>query len=415
MKIHYYMQFFPGANVPGSQQPMTLARFLADRGHQISVLSSDYNLDTGLSEDPVEYAGPGGGSLKVLRFPSPRGGRGSLVQRLRSYIAFMFTVRREGMKLDQPDVILGSIQPLFTGWAAMQVACKKRVPFLLEVRDLWPDALVVKGAITGWQATPLHWIVNRLYHNAQHIVSITPGIKKELLKKGIAAGKVEVFPNGFDPQSFDVSGESREAIQQRYDWGDDFVAIYTGAHTQVTAVDVIVRAASVLKDREEIRFELFGAGPTKEMVVRLADELELKNIHFHNPVPKSEVPGLLAAADVALMCLFKSPLVHIYFENKFIDYMGAGKPILAAMEGEQAAIIRRWQTGRVVSTFDHESLAHLIAEAADNFAPFAAMGENGRRLVRERFLLPTILDRYAHMLEAVAAGRADTLEAQEPF
>ena len=415
MKIHYYMQFFPGANAPGSQQPMTLARFLADRGHEVTVLSTDYNLDSGLPEDPVEYASPGGGSLKVLRFPSPRGGRGSNVQRLRSYVAFMVTARREGMKLDRPDVILGSIQPLFTGWAAMQVAHKKRVPFVLEVRDLWPDALVVKGAITGWQAVPFHWMVNKLYHNAQRIVSITPGIKKELLKKGIAAGKVDVFPNGFDPQLFDLREESREAVRQRYGWGDDFVAIYTGAHTQVTAVDVIVRAASVLREREEIRFELFGEGPTKEMAVRLAKELELKKIRFHDPVPKSEVPGLLAAADVALMCLFKSPLIHIYFENKFIDYMGAGKPILAAMEGEQAAIIREWQTGCVVPTFDHESLARLIAEAADNFAPFAEMGENGWRLVRERFLLPTILDRYAHMLETVAAGKAAILEAWEPF
>ena len=132
MKIHYYMQFFPGANAPGSQQPMTLACFLADRGHEVSVLSTDYNLDTGLPEDPVEYASPGGGLLKVLRFSSPRGGRGVLVQRLRSYITFMFTVRREGMKLGRPDVILGSIQPLFTGWAAMQVARKKRVLFAIS-------------------------------------------------------------------------------------------------------------------------------------------------------------------------------------------------------------------------------------------------------------------------------------------
>ena len=107
MKIHYYKQFFGSADAPGSQQPITLVRLLAARGHQVSVLSTDYHLDTGLAEDPVEYRSPTGGSLNVFRFPSPRGGHGSLKARLKTYVSFMFTVKREGMKLERPDLIIG--------------------------------------------------------------------------------------------------------------------------------------------------------------------------------------------------------------------------------------------------------------------------------------------------------------------
>jgi glycosyltransferase involved in cell wall biosynthesis len=401
MRIHYYMQYFPGAEAVGSQQPITLAGFLARRGHEVTVFSCDLNLDTGLKERSHSESMENGGSLRIIRIPAPEGGRRSNIERLKAYVLFMFSVKRAGMMAQAPDVILGSIQPLFTGWAAMRVAKKKRVPFMLEVRDLWPDALVVKKAVNPWLAKPLFRMADSLYAGAVKIVSLTPGIKKELVAKGIPSGKISVFPNGFDPSFFELQKGRRDSVRSEYGWNDDFVAIYTGSFTQVTAVDVIVRAAGVLRDRSNIRFELFGKGPTRDAVAGLAEQLGLKNIRFHEPVPKCEVPGLLAAADVALMCLFETPLAHIYFENKFLDYMGAGKPIIAAMEGEQADIIKRHGTGQVVSTYDHEGLARAVMEATGNFAPFAEMGENGRRLVHEQFLLPSIIENYAKAIERV--------------
>jgi glycosyltransferase involved in cell wall biosynthesis len=415
MQIHYYMQYFPGAESPGSRQPFTFSKFLAQRGHQVTVVAADSNLDTGLREEPVDLMVEGGGRLRILRLLSLSGGRGSNAARLKAYLSFMLAAAGRGMLLPRPDVILGSIQPLFTGLAALGVARLRGVPFVLEVRDLWPDALEVKGAMTGWKAVPLHWIANRLYRDADRIVTLTPGIRMELLKKGVSRRKIDVFPNGFDSDLFQTSEGTRAAVRERYGWGNDFVAIYTGSFTEVTAVEVMVRAAAQLLHRQNIRFELFGNGPTKAQVMSLAQSLKLENVHFHDSVPKRETPGLLAAADVALMCLFKSPLIHIYFENKFMDYMGAGKPILAAMEGEQARLIRTYGTGRVVSTFDHEGLARLVEDAALSYGPYANMGENGRKLVYGKLLLPKILDRYIGTLEAVGQNKSFPLSAWSPF
>lgn len=414
MRIQYYKQFFTGPDAPGTQQPRKLVRSLAERGHDVDVVATDFNVYNEQDEPEENFKVAGGGEVRVLRVPSARGLRSSLGARLRTYIGFTLPALRTGLRLEAPDVVVGSIQPLFTASAARWVARRHGAPLVLEVRDLWPDALEAKGAVTGWKAWLLHRVANGLYARADRIVSVTPGIKTELLKKGVAPAKLDVFPNGFDPELFEGAAASRGKVRQRYGWGEQFVALYTGTHTEVTAVDVIVRAAAELRRRQDIRFDLFGHGQTKPQAVELARDLGLENIHFHDPVPKGQVPGLVAAADLGVMTLFESPLIHIYFENKFMDYMGSGLPIVAAMGGHQAEIIQRRGVGRVVASFDHEGLARLVAEAADDPEPYREMGRAGRRLVEESLMLPDVLERYCTVIEQVAVGRGHEVPAWEP-
>lgn len=414
MIIHYYKQFFPGPNSVGPRQPRELARRLAEAGHEVHVITNDFNAYNEAAEPDEHHRGESAGSWRVHRLPTPRNMRASLAARLRTYVTFGARAIRYGLTLPVPQVVIGSIQPLFAGLAALTVAKARGAPMLLEVRDLWPDALVVKGAISRTTAVPLFALADLLYRNAGRLVSLTPGIKKELVKKGVPAGRIDVLPNGFDPSLFALPPNAREHTRARYGWKEQFVALYAGTHTEVTAVDVIVRAAEALRDRPDIRFALFGQGQTKPAAMALAQRAGLRNVSFYDPVPKGEVPSLLAAADVCLMTLFHSPLIHIYFENKLMDYMGAGRAILAAMEGEQAEIIRRYQTGCVAPTFDHMGLARLVREAADGKLPLVEMGQRGQALVRERFLLPNILDVYVERVEAVATGRHKDLVAWEP-
>jgi glycosyltransferase involved in cell wall biosynthesis len=414
MVIHYYKQFYTGPNAPGTQQPRKLVQALAERGHLVEVIATDFNVYNEQDEPEEQIQVAGGGEVRVHRLPSARGLRSSLRARLRTYLGFTWPAVRAGMRLPRPAVVIGSIQPLFTGWAAQWVARRRRVPFILEVRDLWPDALEVKGAVNGWKARLLHLLANRLYARADRIVSLTPGIKAELLKKGVNPVKIDVFPNGFDPELFNLAPETRDEVRQRNGWDDSFVALYTGTHTEVTAVDVIVRAAAELSHRTNIRFDLFGHGQTKPFAMALATELGLTNVHFHDPVPKSQVPGLIAGADVAVMTLFTSPLIHIYFENKFMDYMGSGKAIVAAMGGHQAEIIQRRGTGAVVPSFDHAGLARLVENAADEPDRFETMGRAGRKLVDASLILSDVLDRYCEVVERVAAGEGDRVAPWEP-
>jgi glycosyltransferase involved in cell wall biosynthesis len=299
--------------------------------------------------------------------------------------------------------------------AALWIAQRVGAPFVLEVRDLWPDALVVKKAITHWQSIPLEKIARKLYFSATRVVSLTPGIKHELAKKGVPPGRIDVCPNGFDPASAVGGDDTRVRIRDEMGWGSDFVALYAGTHVEVTAVETIVRAAEILKDVREIRFDLFGSGQRKPDAVALANKFGLENVHFHDPVPKNRVLRLLSAADVGLMTLFRSPLIDIYFENKLVDYMGVGKPILAAMDGLQGRLIEEVGAGQVVPSLDHEGLADLVRAAAFNPNRLAPMGENGRCFVHEHLLLPVIHGEYVRALEDAAEGRGLSVPAWEPF
>ncbi len=417
MRVCYIHQFFAGPDSPGPEQPRSLVKCLASRGHHVDVIACDFNAYNEQTEVPERYEHPSGGSIQVHRLPAPRKLRSSLRNRLTTYCSFAWSAYKFGKRLPRPDVVMATIQPLFAGYSALRLARRWRRPFLLEIRDLWPDALVVKGAISGWQAAPLERLARSLYFGADRIVSLTPGIKSELLAKGVSAGRLDLFPNGCNAAVFAAATPERDRIRSKYGWDGKFVAVYTGAHTEVTAVDAIVRAATHLRGRPDIRIDLFGAGQTKAAAIALARELALDNVHFHDAVPKSQVPAILAGADAGIISLFKSPLVHIYFENKLIDYLSAGKPILAAADGLQAQLILRQGAGLAVPSLDAEGLARLIQAAADDPRACAEMGARGRAFVQANLAQEVILDRYATILEELARGRelAARIPAWDPL
>ncbi len=415
IRLRLYQQFLSGPMSPGPHQPRRLIQRLGERGHDVDVISGDVNVYDERKEEPEETCFPGGNAVRVFRLRTPKGLRRNLATRLRCYLGYAISAEWHSRKLIEPDLVLGSIQPMFAGSVAWRAARRARAPFVLEVRDLWPDALEAKGALSSSQARPLQHLVDRLYANATRVVSLTPGITDELVRKGVDPAKVDTMPNGFDRSLYDVPPDTRNRVRKQMAWGEDFVAIYVGTHVEVTAVDVIIRAAAALKNRPGLRFVLFGSGQRKPAVIQLARDLGLTNVSFHDPVPKARVPELLYAADVGLMSLFRSPLSHIYFENKLIDYLGAALPIVAAMDGMQGQILMDARAGLSVPSHDDAGMAEAIARLAEDRAEARRMGLRGREYVETRFLQSAILDRYVAMLEAVARGEAEGLEPFSPF
>ncbi len=415
MHLIYIHQFFAGPDAPGPAQPRNLVRLLAERGHVVHVVACDLNAYNEQTEPEESYTTPAGGEVRVYRLKTPRGLRASLFSRLRTYGYFAWAAYRFCRSRKAPDVVMASIQPLFGGFAALRLARRWNRPFLLEIRDLWPDALVIRKAIAPWQAAPLQAMAKALYFGADRVVCLTPGLKTEILKKGVPPERVDLFPNGYDEAAYQLAPGTRERIRAELGWENTFVAVYAGTHTEVTAIDVIVRAASALRERPDIRIDLFGSGQSKAGAMALAKELGLLNIHFHDAVPKSMVPTILSGADAGLMTLFNSPLIHIYFENKFIDYMGARKPILAAMGGVQVELITRSKAGRVVPAFDHEGLAKLIKDAADHPERCHDMGEAGYRFISTKIVQRQILERLAGVLEAMARNDLANVPVWDPF
>lgn len=406
MNILAIFQFFSTGRTPDTVRPFKLCRMLASQGHNVTVLATDFNRHSGETEGPpVEIIPTSGRPMRILRLPSERNYRRGLRFRFLNYAGFSWRVLLKGLTFRHVDLVLTSIPPTFVGPAGWFIAKLRRVPFLLEVRDLWPDALQVKGAVKNqYFLKALYALSHFLYRQADFIVTMTYGIKEELINKGVKPQNIEVLPNGYDSELFTFA-KSRETVRRLRGWNDDFVAIYIGTLVEVTSMDTIVEAAAHLTDMPRIRIEIFGAGSTETQLRTMIHTLGLKNCRLNGTVPKEEVPSLLMAADVCLMCLFETPLAHIYFQNKFFDYLGAGKPIAAAMRGHQRWILEKVGAGLCVDPKDSRSLAESIKYIATHMEGATEMGRRGREYAMKHFCLEKILDRYRSIIEAFDKGQ----------
>jgi glycosyltransferase involved in cell wall biosynthesis len=349
--------------------------------------------------------------MTVLRVPSVREYRKGLGYRFVHYAGFSIRAFLKGLRIADVDIILTSIPPIFAGPVGWLLAAIRRKPFFLEVRDLWPDALEVKGAVKNpFLLRGLYAMANFLYRKTCFIVSMTYGIQEELAKKGIDHRFITVLPNGMDPELFqDIF--SRDTTRQELGWDNDFVVIYIGTLVEVTSMDTVVEAAEYLSDIPGIRFEIYGSGNTENELKKMISDKKLTNCHLNGTVSKNRVPELLNAADACVMCLFETPLAHIYLQNKFFDYLGAGKPIVAALRGHQREILEKIDAGICVDPKESEGLADAIRKLF--YAPAACreMGKRGKAFAEKHFCLDDILNRYVELVNACATGKTSTVKS----
>lgn len=406
MKFQIYMQFFPVENDSFNRQPRALAETIARAGHQVTVISDDSWLKEG---DPRnEHHICGTGSWDVYRVASLKNMKASKIRRLRTYCKYAWFSYQYGKKLERPDCIVASIPPFFNGFGALALAKKHKIPLMLEVRDLWPDDLVARKLISKFAAMPMYPMVDSIYQGATRIFSLTPGIKTEIIKHGISAEKIDVIPVGCDKDLFAGLGpETRMEIREKYGWGNDFVAVYPGTHTEATALDVVVKAVNELKDLANFRVAFFGKGQTKEPLKKMAAEMGLTNIEFHDPVGKQEVAKILLAADMGLLNLQKSPISHIFFENKFMDYMVAKLPIFGSMDGQQADIIKKYDFGRIVPTDDFHGLSVEIRKAVAGEYDMKAMGERAYEYGMKRLDMDDMINKMTERIIALGEGKRE--------
>jgi glycosyltransferase involved in cell wall biosynthesis len=416
MKILCIYQFFSTGNTPESKRPYRFCRLLAEKGNEVFVISTNFSRHSGESEGPKKERIPTkAGSLTIVRVPSAREYRKGLLYRFIHYTGFAIRALLKGLQISDVDIVLTSIPPIFVGPVGWLLAAIRRKPFFLEVRDLWPDALEVKGAVKNpFLLRGLYVMANFLYRKACFIVSMTFGIKDELIKKGIDRQFIAVLPNGMDPELF-KNVPDQNITRQQLCWKNDFVVIYIGTLVEVTSMDTVIEAAEYLRDIPGIRFEIYGSGNTENELKKMISDKKLTNCHLNGTVSKNHVPALLNAADACVMCLFETPLAHIYLQNKFFDYLGAGKPIVAAFRGHQREILEQIDAGICVDPNDSKCLADAIRQLFNDPDACNEMGKRGKAFAGKYFCLDDILNRYVDLVNAYATGKTSFVKSHSNF
>jgi glycosyltransferase involved in cell wall biosynthesis len=385
MHILLIHQAFVAIDEPGGTRHHELSRYLAERGHRVTVIASTVSYLTGKAEasERVEEDVPGGGKVTVLRARTYSALHRSFVHRVFSFFSFMASSFLLGLKVEQVDLVWGTSPPIFQGVTAWLLARLKRAPFLFEVRDLWPAFAIQVGVLRNPLLIRLSlWLERFLYRRAERVMVNSPGFTEHV--RGRGASRVELVPNGVDVQMFDPHA-SGIAFRQEHGLEGRFVALYAGAHGLSNDLGVLLQAAQRLRERPEISLALLGDGKEKPALMAQAAELGLTNLHFLPPVPKAEMAQALAAADACIAILKPIPLYGTVYPNKVFDYMAAGRPVILAIDGVIRQVVEQAQGGLFAPPGDAEALAQTILRLADDPQQAREMGLNARSYVEAHF------------------------------
>lgn len=380
MHILLIHQAFAALNEPGGTRHHEMARYLIEAGHRVTVIASSVSYLTGSQQISKQEKDE---SLTILRAYTYSALHRSFVHRVFSFLSFMFSSFIIGLRVPGVDLIWGTSPPIFQGLTAWLLARLKRVPFLFEVRDLWPAFAIAVGVLTNpILIAASRWLERFLYLRADTLIINSPGFREHVLSRG--ARKVVLLPNGADISMFDPADDGID-FRRLHGLEQKFVALYAGAHGMSNDLDVLLDAADLLRDLPEIMIVLLGDGKEKPGLRSRAANMQLENIIFVEPIPKTTMPAALAAADACIAILKPIEMYKTVYPNKVFDYMSAARPVVLAIDGVIREVVESASGGIFIPPGNAESLADAIRLLARDPHKGRILGQNGRRYVEQHF------------------------------
>jgi glycosyltransferase involved in cell wall biosynthesis len=354
--------FPPESNAPASRT-FEHCREWVRAGHQVTVMTCAPNFPKGKVFDGYrnrlwqqeEMSG-----IRVIRVWSYITANEGFIKRILDYQSFMLSATLAAPFVRRVDVVVGTSPQFFTACAAYLVSRIKRIPFVFELRDMWPESIKAVGAMKDSAVIRvLERIEMFLYRKAARIVTVTHAFKDALIRRGIDGSKVDVVTNGVDLSYFAPQVKD-SALVQKFSLQGMFVAGYIGTHGMAHALETLLEAALTLQKTpgaENVRLLFLGDGARKNNLEIQARLMGLENVLFLDSVSKDQVVRYWSLLDVSVIHLRKSDLFTTVIPSKLFECMGMGLPVLHGVAGESADIVRLEQVGEV---FESENAQELV-------------------------------------------------------
>ena len=400
LSIAFVTQYYPPEIGAPQARVLETARAWVRAGHTVTVLTGMPNHPTGVV--PERWRGrltaverePG---IEVRRsWLLPARNKGAVRRTLAHATCAATSFLRGSAGARAADVFVATSPPLFTGLVGLRLARAARRPFVLDVRDLWPDAIVDLGiARNGAAVRMLRRLERHLYRQADRVTAVTEAFAEKIAKSGAKARRVAVVKNGVDLARFTTLPD-RATARAAFKIPNKFTVLYLGAHGVAQGLDKLLPAAKALEDK--VTFLFVGEGAEKERIKAEAEKIWCKGVVFHDPVAREHVPYAYAAADVVLVSLKKTPLMESFLPSKAFEAMGAGKPVVAAVAGEAATLL---QGGGaiVVPPGDAGALAIAVKGLVTDPARVAALSKEARARAEKEFDRDVLATRWLRVLE----------------
>lgn len=310
--------------------------------------------------------------IKVVRVWTYITANEGFVKRILDYLSFCFMSFFNGLFI-KTDVIIATSPQFFTALSGRWLHFFKRKPWIMEVRDLWPESIVAVGAMKkGLAIRFFEWLEKRLYKSASHIVVVTDTFKEKIIERGINGSKISVFKNGANLDRYKPLPKDHTLIKE-LGLENKIIFAYVGTHGMAHCLDFILRSIQSLeKESPELHFLFLGDGAQRDHLIDLNKELGLKNTTFIPSVSKSEVTRYLSIMDVALVNLRKSDTFLTVIPSKIFEAAAMRKPILLGLQGETKGIIEKYNAGLCFEPENKDDFINQIREItkSNNYGSF---------------------------------------------
>jgi glycosyltransferase involved in cell wall biosynthesis len=410
MNILLIHQYYLPQDAPGGSRFNEMSKEWVNSGAKITVLCGMIYHNSG--NKYKEYVGKflvkeTYGELTVIRCHDSEGGQKSFIKRLWVYLSFVFSSTIAGIfkATDKYDIIIVTSPPLFVGITAYLLSCFKRIPFIFEIRDLWPESAIDTGVLKSKLIIRMaYWFEAFIYKKATLINVLTPAFRDALInRKNVSPKKIIYVPNAADfalsedlLQNFDVNTFKKEQNLE-----GKFVITYVGAHGVANHLIQIIQAAELLRDNPAVLFLLIGDGMEKAMLIDETNKRALKNVRFVNSVPKKEVFKYILASDMGSSILKKVDTFKTVYSNKTFDYMSCKKPILMLIDGVSRELVETADCGIYVEPENTTAFKSAILLYFNNKNLLKQQGESGYTYAHQYFNRHILASQYLEHIRKI--------------
>jgi glycosyltransferase involved in cell wall biosynthesis len=382
MKFLILTQYYPPEVGAPQVRLQAMVRELLARGHQVEVVTAIPNHPLGRYFPGFKnrlYSRENRQGITVHRtWIYPAVGAG--LKRIFNYLSFTGSSFWGMMKAGRPDYVWVESPPLFLGWTAMAYSRFRRVPFIFNIADLWPDSIIELGLMgNGLAARMLYMAERAIYKRAKYVIAVTQGIRERLTdSKGLPARKILYLPNGVDTDMFRPGTYDRQLAS---DLGleEKNIILYSGTLGFAQGLESVLKAFEMIKEsHRQIILLMVGSGSERKKLQQMAQERNLDNVRFLDPVPPEMINKYLSISLAGLVSLKDLELFRGARPSKMFPIMSCGKPVIFCGRGEGAGLVRESRGGVVVPPEDPEALAKAVADLAGGGEISKQMGLNGR-------------------------------------
>jgi len=402
---------------PGSTRHYDFARALIKQGHKVTIFTSSFHHRTRKEERLEAKQNYRRQNISEVNFvwirTSPYYG-GNDRRRVINMLSYSLRVILLGVRIkERPDVIWASSPHPFAGLAGYVLSKLKRVRFIFEVRDLWPEVFVQVGEYSSKSpVVRLLSVLERfLYRQAKIIIVLMPKASEYITRLGIPANKICYVPNGINPELFTRNSaelpRDLDILLTNLRTSGKVLVGYTGAHGIHDSLDTIIEAAKSLQEKgiDRVHFLLVGEGAEKQRIVKKAESLGLNNTTFLTFVPKNTLPELLWALDITIMCRKKTTLYQYGMSTlKLWDYMMCARPIVCALDSVNNPVDEA-DCGITVPPEEPEKLANAIVQLCNlSDEERQAIGVRGREYVMKYHSTPVLANKVLDAMLSITQG-----------